>query len=227
MPRILVFTAGPQDWQALLADPEKHWKSGYSARTLAHSWEAAEGFLSEVSLPFTQSNEPLLANLTPLLAVPEFKVPLPGGVRASQNDIFVLAYSLSGPVSIMVEGKVNESFGPSLDEWRRNASQGKEERLNFLLRTLGIGAVPAGSVRYQLLHRAASAIITGLQYRAAAAVLVVHSFSPEHAGWSDYQAFTRIFEVDAAIGSVQRLGRASSVPLFGVWIVGNPLFLQC
>lgn len=56
MPCILVFTSGPQDWQALLADPEKHWKSGYSARTLAHSWEAAEGFPSEVSLPFSQSN---------------------------------------------------------------------------------------------------------------------------------------------------------------------------
>lgn len=226
MPRILAFTSGPQDWQALLADPVKHWKSGYSARTLAHSWEAADGFPSEVGLPFSQSTEPLLANLTPLLAVPEFKVPLPGGVRASQNDIFVLARSSSGPVSIMVEGKVNESFGPTLDEWRSEASPGKEERLSFLLRSLSLGTVPAGSVRYQLLHRAASAIITGEQYRAAAAVLIVHSFNQERAGWSDYQAFTRLFGVEAAVGSVQRLGSPSSVPLFSVWVVGNPLFLQ-
>lgn len=226
MPRILAFTSGPQDWQALLADPVKHWKSSYSARTLAHSWEAADGFPSEVGLSFSQSTEPLLANLTPLLAVPEFKVPLPGGVRASQNDIFVLARSSSGPVSIMVEGKVNESFGPTLDEWRSEASSGKEERLSFLLRSLGLGTVPSGSVRYQLLHRAASAIITGMQYRAAAAVLIVHSFSQERAGWSDYQAFTRLFGVEAAVGSVQRLGNASSVPLFGVWVLGNPLFLQ-
>jgi hypothetical protein len=226
MPRILAFTSGPQDWQALLADPVKHWKSGYSARTLAHSWEATDGFPSEVNLPFSQSTEPLLANLTPLLAVPEFKVRLPGGVRASQNDIFVLARSSSGPVSIMVEGKVNESFGPTLDEWRSEASPGKEERLSFLLRSLGLGAVPAGSVRYQLLHRAASAIITGEQYRAAAAVLIVHSFSQERVGWSDYQAFTRLFGVEAAVGSIHRLGSASSLPLFGVWVVGNPLFLQ-
>lgn len=226
MPCILAFTSGPQDWQALLADPVKHWKSAYSARTLAHSWEAADGFPSEVNLPFSQSTEPLLANLTPLLAVPEFKVRLPGGVRASQNDIFVLARSSSGPVSIMVEGKVNGSFGPTLDEWRNEASPGKNERLSFLLRSLGLGTVPAGSVRYQLLHRAASAIITGEQYRAAAAVLIVHSFSQERAGWSDYQAFTRLFRVEAAVGSVQRLGSASSLPLFGVWVVGNPLFLQ-
>ena len=118
MPRILAFTSGPRDWQQLLADPIKHWKTGYSARTLAHSWEAADGFPSEVTTAFAQSAEPLLSNITPVLAVPEFKVPLPGGVRASQNDIFVLARSSSGPVAIMVEGKVNESFGPILDEWR-------------------------------------------------------------------------------------------------------------
>ncbi len=112
MLRILAFTTGPKDWKALLADPEGHWKLGYSARTLAHCWEAADDFPSEVSLPFTQSTEPLLENLIPIFAMPEFKVPLPGGVRSSQNDIFVLAYSSSGPVCIMVEGKVDESFGP-------------------------------------------------------------------------------------------------------------------
>ena len=226
MPRILVFTSGPQDWQALLADPVKHWKTGFSARTLAHSWEAADGFPSEVSLSFAKSTEPLLANLTPIFAVPEFKVPLPGGVRASQNDIFVLARSSSGPVSIMVEGKVRESFGPTLEEWRSEASPGKEDRLNFLLRSLGLGSMPVGSVRYQLLHRVASAIITGEQYRAAAAVLVVHSFSQERTGWSDFQAFTRLFGVEAEEGVVQRLGSGSSVPLFGVWVVGNPKFLE-
>jgi hypothetical protein len=225
MPRILLFTSGPQDWQALLADPAKHWKSGYSARTLAHSWEAANGFPSEVGLPF-QNLGPPLANLTPLLAIPEFKVPLPGGVRASQNDIFVLARSSSGPVTIMVEGKVNESFGPTLKEWTSDAPVGKEERLKFILRSLGLESEPDGGVRYQLLHRAASAIIVGEQYRAAAAVLVVHSFSGERTGWSDYQVFTRLFGVDAEISSVQQLGSASRIPLFGVWIVGNPAYLQ-
>lgn len=226
MSRILAFTSGPQDWQALLADPVKHWRSGYSARTLAHCWEASDGFPAEVGAPFAQSAEPLLADLTPLLAIPEFKVPLPGGQRASQNDLFVVARSVAGPVTIMVEGKVSESFGPTLEEWRREASVGKEERLRFLLRSLGLGMAPADTIRYQLLHRAASAIITGEQYRAAAAVLLVHSFSEARAGWPDYQAFTRLFGVDAAVGTIQRLGVASSIPLFGVWVVGNPSFLN-
>lgn len=226
MSRILAFTSGPKDWQALLADPVKHWKSGYSARTLAYNWEAVDGFPPEVAAPFAQNAEPLLANIKPVLAIPEFKVPLPGGVRASQNDIFVLAHASSGPVTIMVEGKVKESFGPTLAEWQSEASPGKEERLSFLQRSLGLGTTPDGSVRYQLLHRAASAIITGEQYRAAACVLLIHSFSQERAGWSDYQAFTRLFGVEAELGSLQRFGSASSIPLFGVWVVGNPLFLQ-
>lgn len=226
MPRILAFTAGPQDWQALLADPVAHWKTGYSARTLAHSWEAADGFPAEVSEAFFRSPEPLLENLTPILAVPEFKVPLPGGVRASQNDIFVLARSKAGPVSIMVEGKVNESFGPTLNEWRIESSPGKEERLSFLLRLLGLATEPSGSVRYQFLHRAASAIITGEQYRVAAAVMLIHSFSQEHAHWADYEAFTRLFQVEAARGTLQRLGGEPNIPLFSVWVVGNPSFLQ-
>src|SRR6266850_490411 len=204
MARILTFTSGPEDWQALLADPTKHWKTGCSARTLAYCWEeaAAEGF------------------------PPEFKVPLPGGVRPSQNDLFVLARGAKGPVSIMVEGKVSESFGPTLGEWRNEASQGKKQRLQFLLRTLGLMEVPTASIRYQLLHRAASAVITGEQFRAAAAVMLVHSFSEQRFGWSDYQSFAKLFGVDAKEGVVQRLGRDSMPPLFCVWVVGNFKFLQ-
>ena len=226
MSKIFAFTSGPDDWQALLADPVKHWRSGYSARTLAYCWEAADGFPPEVAQALSQSDSPLLAELTPVLAVPEFKVPLPGGVRASQNDIFVLARSAAGPVSIMVEGKVNESFGPTLHRWIGEGSPGRQERLRFLMRLLGLRSQPQGAIRYQLLHRAASAIITGEQYRAAAAVLVVHSFSEALVGWPDYQAFARLFGVDAVQGTVQRLGGRSRIPLFGVWVVGDQSFLE-
>jgi hypothetical protein len=226
----LAFTSGPDNWKDLLADPVKHWQPGYSARTLAYCWEAADGFPPEVAQALSQSDSPLLADLTPVLAVPEFKVPLPGGVRASQNDIFVLARSASGPVSIMVEGKVSESFGPTLHEWIDQASLGKKKRLRFLMWSLGLGSQPQGAIRYQLLHRAASAIITGEQYRAAAAVLVVHSFSEAHrkepAGWPDYQAFAGLFGVGAVQGMVQPLGRRSRIPLFGAWVDGDQSFLE-
>ncbi len=141
--------------------------------------------------------DPLLVGLEPLLAVPEFKVPLPGGDRASQNGIFVLARSASGPVSIMVEGKVNESFGPTVEEWRAEDSCGKKTKLAFLLRKLGLPRQIDGAVCYQLLHRTASAVIEGERYRAAAAMLLVHSFSAKQAGWSDYRKFLTLFGVEA------------------------------
>jgi hypothetical protein len=224
--RILTFTSGPEDWQALLADPARQWRTGYSARTLAYCWEAADGFPPEVAKALQQTDEASLGELTPVLAIPEFKVPLPGGVRPSQNDLFVLALGAQGPVSIMVEGKVNESFGPTLGEWRADASRGKVSRLRFLLSTLGLMENPADSIRYQLLHRAASAVITGEQFRAAAAIMIVHSFSEQRVGWSDYQSFAALFGVDAVEGVVQRLGRESRIPLFGPWVVGNCSFLR-
>ncbi len=226
MPRILAFTNGADDWRALLADPGKHWKTGYSARALAHCWEAADGFPKEVRVALGSSSEPLLAGLDPLLAIPEFKVPLPGGVRPSQNDIFVLARSRAGPVTIMVEGKVNESFGPTLDGWRAGASEGKDERWRYLKKTLGLKREPAGSLRYQLFHRAASALITAEQFRARAGIMLVHSFSPENEWWDDYAAFTGLFSVEAVMGQVQRLGTASAIPLFGVWASGDRAFLN-
>jgi hypothetical protein len=225
MPRILL-TSGPDDWRKLLADPEKHWRSGYSARSLAHCWEAFDGFPPEVSKVFTRTTEPLLASLTPVLAVPEFKVPLPGGSRASQNDLFVLARSSAGTVCIMVEGKVNETFGPTLDEWRADTSPGKEDRLDFLLRTLCISGRPNGDIRYQFFHRAASAIIIGEQYRSVAAVLLVHSFSEQSTGWQDYEAFARLFGVQAMPDALQRLTGTSSVPLFAAWVTGDLSFLK-
>lgn len=223
--RILAFTTGPEDWRRLLADPEKHWRTGYSARTMACCWEATDGFPPEVAEALA-SEDPLLENLTPLLGIPEFKVPLPGGVRCSQNDLFVLGRCSAGAVPIMVEGKVNESFGPLLGDWLREASPGKRKRLAFLQEKLGLaGAVPE-SIRYQLLHRTASAVITGEQYRAAAAVMLVHSFSQERTGWADYRAFLELFGVDAEEGCVQRLPGASPIPLFAAWAVGDPRFLE-
>ena len=83
---------------------------------------------------------------------------------------------------------------------------------------------PAGSIRYQLLHRAASALITGEQYRASAAVLLVHSFSEQRTGWSDYEAFAHLYDVQAEIGRVQLLCGRTRVPLFRAWVAETVRF---
>lgn len=227
--RIFQFTTGPTDWQQLLADPVKHWRTGFSARTLAYSWESSHGFPQEVASIFETATDQRLAKLTPLLGVPEFKVPLPGGARPSQSDIFVLARTQdSKPVVIMVEGKVEESFGDRIEQWLSNASPGKEERLKFLTEKLALEIKVPTSVRYQLLHRAASAILTGEQYRAEAAVLLVHSFSTAQpqTGWTDFADFLRLFDVTAEQGVLQLLSSRTSIPLYAAWARGDVRFLS-
>lgn len=48
MSRILIPSAGPGDWKRFLAKPDLHWKTGWSARTLAHAWEATDAVPPEV-----------------------------------------------------------------------------------------------------------------------------------------------------------------------------------
>lgn len=74
---IYIPTTSAEQWAQFLAEPVKHWRQGYSARTLAYSWQEASGFPTEVGS--------VLASQFPaaelLLALPEHKVPLPGGSR--------------------------------------------------------------------------------------------------------------------------------------------------
>jgi hypothetical protein len=86
--RIYVPTQSYEDWQRLLAQPDLHWKEGYSAMTLARSWEAADpqGFPPEVAATLATTDDPVLQDLSMLIALPEYQVALPGGDRASQTD---------------------------------------------------------------------------------------------------------------------------------------------
>ncbi len=81
----LVPTRGPADWQAYLADPEKHWKDGRSAKMLA---EAREGALPDLPPEVRRA----LAGTTfesfrPHLAVPEYCVELSGRDRTSRSTL--------------------------------------------------------------------------------------------------------------------------------------------
>ena len=195
MAKIFVPSVGLSSWQSLLADPQKHWVDGYSAKELALAWETAEGFPKEVSHLFKESNEKWFEKLDILYAFPEFKVPIPGGIRASQNDLYVLAKGTKGTVVIMVEGKVREDFGPLVIE---KIKQGQaKERLEFLVTQLGIKGCDLTNIRYQLLHRTASAILEAEKVGAQAALMLVHSFSPEKAHFDDYKNFAALFGLEA------------------------------
>ena len=226
MKRILVPSTSPKDWQPLLADPAKHWRTGYSAKTLAHAWEAASGFPPEVTAAFAKSPFPELRALELLLAVPEYQTDLPGGRQPSCSDIFALGRAKNGLVAIAVEGKVNEEFGPLLSEWRKPLTRGKQERWAFIERLLHLGRLSADRLRYQLFHRMAAAVLEARRFGAGDAVLLVHSFSPTGAWYGDFAAFAEF------LGGVPRKGRVvpltplEDVRLHAAWVQGSRRFLS-
>jgi len=216
---ILVPTSGLDDWKRLLADPETQWREGFSAHALATRWQSAGGFPPEiVSL---LASQPAFVGVQMLLGIPEHKVPLPGGARASQTDLWVLGRTPENLVSIAVEGKVRESFGPTLQDWMLDQSEGKATRWKSLCDLLGLSVDCDRSLRYQLVHRAASAVLEAKRFVARKAVLVVHSFSAQQDGFADFQAFSRQFGAPLLHpGELAPAGVVSDVELFLGWAQG-------
>ena len=162
-----------------------------------------------------------------LAAFPEWKVALPGAKRgASQNDVFALVRCGSQRLAVMVEGKVKEPFGPTVAEWLAGASKGKLERLEFLQHTLRLKGKLPDELRYQLLHRTASAVIEAERFGTQAAAMLVHSFAPDHLWFDDYKAFAALFGIEAKVGKMARATLAKGPALYMGWAVGDPAFLK-
>jgi hypothetical protein len=146
MARIYIPTKSANDWRALLAEPDKHWREGYSAMCAALCWEAASGLPEEIGMLFGVDSELLLA-------IPEHKVPMPGRGRESQCDVFALLRQGDGLVSVAVEAKVDEPFGPTVGEWLDAGGQGRIDRLRALCEIIEVPYPPPRNLRYQLFHR--------------------------------------------------------------------------
>ncbi|MFQ5736776.1 MAG: hypothetical protein ACE5GY_07935 [Thermodesulfobacteriota bacterium] len=226
MNKIYIPSRGPEDWQQFLAEPEKQWKKGYSAKALAYCWEEADGFPVCVKRIFDESGFPLFKGLELLFAFPEHQVPLPGGSRPSQTDLFVIARYSDELVSIAVEGKVKEPFGPSVGEWISNSSAGKERRLAFLCEQLGLESDAIKSIRYQLLHRTVSAILKARDLNASTAVMLVHSFCQDHTWFEDYQTFLKLFGKEGQLNSIDHVGQRQGVDLYFAWVTGEAKYLN-
>jgi hypothetical protein len=219
--RFMVPTGGPDDWRRLLADPELHWVIGRSARTLAHAWEDARGWPGEIEVALRA--EQVLAGLRPIYGFPEFKTPLPGGRRASQTDLMVIASDGRKRATVAIEGKVDETFGDVVSVWLgSDPSPGKRERLSYLARLLTVDEAALYSIRYQLIHRAGSAKIEAARNGSEIAMMLVHSWGPRLDGFVDFEAFGELLGVDPQPGSVHFSQKAD---LWIGWVAGDPKYL--
>lgn len=223
METIFVPTKTAEDWKEFLAKPDLHWKTGFSAKALAYSWQEADGFPTPVQKVLNNSG---LKDAQLLFGFPEWKTPLPGGKTASQSDIYAIAKSNDGLISIAVEGKVNEGFGQTVIEWKQNGSEGKEERLHFLIRKLGLKNKNIDKIRYQLLHRTAAALIEAHKIIAPNALLLVHSFSEQDESFADFAELVSLYGLQATKDAIVGPVEIDGTNLYFGWVTGDQRFLN-
>ena len=191
-PQILVPSWGAGAWQHLLASPDLHWKPGHSAMAGALCWEEAAEDMPNGLPP--EISEIVGKETRLILAIPEHKVPIPGGRAPSQSDVFALLAMEGGTCTLTVETVRDESFGPTIDKWQENTANGGEDRLTALCNALDIQYPPPEELRYQLFHRTVSAIYEAERFNANTSAMIVHSFFPENEdkdkdGFGDFAAF--------------------------------------
>lgn len=183
MHRLFVPSWGPSDWRRLLANPGSQWVRRKSAYELAVAWEAARGTArglpDRVAAILDTHDTTKCARL--ILGLPELQVSLPGGGHASQTDLWALLRADTRLVSMAVESKSGEPFDRPVSAWLSDAKEGsgKPARLEALRAILAVGSLELGHIRYQLLHRCASAILLAREYSACAAVLLIQAFGAE------------------------------------------------
>jgi hypothetical protein len=224
--RILVPTETGTDWQRLLGKPKLHWKKGRSAMSAAACWEESQPQLpSEIIQVLEGSKERSLINLDLLEAIPEWEVVLPGGDTASQTDILAITRNKFGLVILGVEAKVDEPFGPTLQEKKSGASDGQLERIVYLEQELGCSVSFEDNIRYQLLHRTVSALLTARAFHAPVAVMLVHSFSLISKWRDDFEVFCQGLKCISLSKDLREVPNIEGSRLILGWCKGNEKYL--
>jgi hypothetical protein len=224
--RIVVPTRTGSDWQPLLAKPKLHWKKGASAMTAAASWEAAAGSLPpEITARLNAAENACLTDLKLLLARPEWEVPLEGGETTSSTDVLAICRNSEGLCIVAVEAKVHEDFGPLVGQKRAESSSGQSARLTYLEGLLHVARFD-DSLRYQLVHRTASALLTAQEFHAGSAVMMVQAWDAKAKRRNDFEAFCLAVSGKQLAPLLYQLPDFERPKLFLAWCDGDPNFLK-
>jgi hypothetical protein len=216
-----------------VVSPEK-WRPNRSAYELAVSWTRANGFPPSVKTLLDACQE--FANAKVIRGTFEHGDDLGGPRGPSRTDLMLHVRCGDSLGMIAVEGKVDEGFDKTVGDWVRAPKDGRisgrPQRLEMLLRCLGISQSDVAGIRYQLIHRTASAVLEADRYHAHNAMMLVHAFTlgnPEcnparsEAQFDDFTAFAAIL----GISGIQRNAvsgpiTAGSARLWLAWIDDAP-----
>lgn len=219
LPRIHVPITRPEDVVPHLGSPT-HWQPGRSAKCVAESWFGANGIPQSVAMIL--ATDPMLATATLVDAFLERAVDLGDGARPSQTDLMAVVGLQDGLGVLAIEAKVDETFGPTVDEWlgeERAPNSQKEARLEMLCTLLGLRTTDVGSLRYQLLHRTASAVLETRRYRARDAAMLVQSFCPKGSWFDDFARFAAAMGYgEVRKGIMSKLAERGGVRLRVGWV---------
>lgn len=240
--RLVIETQGLCDWRSRLADPVKHWKRGCSAFELAVSWEKAgsdknnESGMPPEIVQLVATLGPGRSPLKLLAGIVEHKVELRHGVTASQNDMWAIVRAGNDLLSLAIEGKAGEDFDKLVADWltdiRQSQDSGvdakrnskKPQRLAYLLEILGIPGADVSHLRYQLLHRTASALIEAERIGAKCAAMIVQSFkNPERNAdgmvhFDDFQQFVKALGASVEGECLVRVPDRKGTELYLGWV---------
>ena len=218
--RLHVHIQEPEDIIAYLGKGERHWKKGYSAQELAECWFNCDGIPRRVREVLAQCPDYSDAEL--IDGFFERSVDLRTSGYPSHTDLMVVVGLKSGTGIIAVEGKVEEPFGQTVGKWNDH-TDGKERRLSALCASLGLEVGEVQDLRYQLLHRTASAIYEAQRYRTDSALMLVHSFSERGSSFSDFAAFTTRMGIPVAdANELSEAKTCEGVNLRLGWVADRP-----
>lgn len=196
-----------EDWIEVLT--RRHYKQGHSAYECAHRWhQVGNAFPEPIPSLLRESKIPLLKDLEIKQLYCEHPVWLDTHSTPSKNDLSIFC---EGPenrkVTIVVEAKCDESFANPVCAWVRASDQPaprrqrklfkspdepvprKLRRLAFLNEVLCLNVGVDSRVRYQLLHRLASAILIARQTFAQATLMMVQAFTDSPRNFEDFKYF--------------------------------------
>jgi hypothetical protein len=167
-----------------------HWRKERSAYELSTTWVQAGGIPAVVRAVLDRAPEWQSAEL--IDGIFERETEIPGRGRPSQTDLLAIVRLGDCNAILGVEGKVDETFGPLVEDWLQGspASEQQEEgarkepddsnrriRLMGLCRMLSVDSGSMGKLYYQLLHRTCATLCEAKRFRYPRAAMLVHSFA--------------------------------------------------
>lgn len=111
-------------------------------------------------------------------------------------------------------------FGPLVGEKRISASENQQIRLDFLHRLLRVEHFD-DAIRYQLLHRTASALLTAIDFHAATAVMLVHAFDTPADRKIHFTSFCQAMGASEVAPDLFMVPGFSTPSLYLAWCDGN------